>query len=196
MSHQIERLSHKNLSAIVEIQREALSDGVISQLPYRTRLRYLTWLTCHPKVTTWVAIDDNKNIRGLLVVSPTDLSRPVCLNLELACTATAVALRNPRFWPVLWHELRQGETKDMCCQRSISLFAVMHTARSNGLGSRLLDTAIRNEIASGTTTLCTSTHNLRLVEHYRRRYSAEIVEVNRLKAYDLYDLAIRLPQQS
>lgn len=192
MSHHIQRFTDENLSSIVEIQREALGVGLISHLPSRTRLRYLAWLTHHQEVTTWVATDDNGETRGVLVVSPTQLSRPVCLNLELACTAAVVVLRNPKHWPILWHELRRDRSRDGQCQRSISLFAVAHEARSNGVGSQLLETAIRKEVDEGMTTLCTSTHNSRLVEHYRRRYSADIVQVNRLKAYDSYDLVIKL----
>jgi len=196
MNHHIQRIAEENLLSIVEIQREALGVGLMSHLPTRTRLRYLTWLTCHREVTTWVATDDDGETRGVLVVSPTYLLRPVCLNLELACTAAVVVLRHPKLWPILWHELRRDRSRDEQCQRSISLFAVAHEARSNGVGSRLLETAIRKEVDEGITTLCTSTHNSRLVEHYRRKYSAEIVEVIRLKAYKSYNLRIKLLQRS
>lgn len=192
MSYRIEKFTHKNLFAIVKIQREALGVGLMSQLPYGTRLRYFEWLTCHQNVATWVATDDNGETCGLLIVSPTHLSRPIGLNLELACTATAAAFRNPKLWSVLWHELRQGNARYRQCQRSISLFAVVHAARSRGIGSQLLDIAIRNEIASGTTTLCTSTHNLRLVEHYRKELAARVTGVHRLLAYTAYDLMIEL----
>jgi len=192
MSNRIEKFTHKNLLAIVKIQKEALEVGLMSQLPYGTRLRYLEWLTCHQNVATWVATDDTGETCGLLIVSPTHISRPIGLNLELACTATAAAFRKPKLWSVLWHELRQGKARYRQCQRSISLFAVAHAARSGGIGSQLLDIAIRNEIAIGTTTLCTSTHNLRLVEHYRKERAARVTGVHRLLAYTAYDLIIEL----
>jgi len=184
----VRRAIRSDLERIVQIHETELAVGALAQLSHALRRRFFREIIDNPSSDSWVAEKCDGSVEGICFVLHEGFRHSRCTQVRLLTQLIGLVLCRPEFRPLLRHELlnRFSPKPSSCCE--ISHFAVSSNHQSQKIGSLLLSKVFNEAREAGLLGVITTSHNTRLLAHYKRRYAARVIGYADLEIYRIETL--------